>query len=95
MEEFLKAFDILAKDLTPEQMNKLENIAKDVPNPEKMTAEQATRIVKDLGIDIEKLQKSARRFKAEEHQKKAKEKVGVNEKCPCGSGKKFKVCCRK
>ena len=21
-------------------------------------------------------------------------KIGRNEKCPCGSGKKFKVCCR-
>jgi len=23
-----------------------------------------------------------------------KKKIGVNEKCPCGSGKKYKKCCR-
>jgi len=32
------------------------------------------------------------------HQKILKEtgrtKIGVNEKCPCGSGKKFKKCCK-
>ena len=25
--------------------------------------------------------------------KKAKVKIGRNEKCPCGSGKKYKKCC--
>lgn len=27
--------------------------------------------------------------------KRFKRKVGVNEKCPCGSGRKFKKCCMK
>lgn len=29
------------------------------------------------------------------HQKKASQKVGRNEPCPCGSGKKYKKCCGK
>nr|QBK86885.1 MAG: SEC-C motif protein [Marseillevirus LCMAC103] len=47
------------------------------------------------GIDVQALQKllaAARGGHAPRGPRK--KKIGPNEKCPCGSGKKYKKCCR-
>lgn len=45
---------------------------------------------------LEALQKLAKRYK-ESHTVKVREyaKIGRNDECPCGSGKKYKNCCLK
>ena len=45
---------------------------------------------------LEALQKLAKRYE-EAHTVKVREhaKIGRNDKCPCGSGKKYKNCCLK
>lgn len=92
-QEILKSMDILMDDLTPEQLEGLKKIAQKISDPNKMTVNEAMSIVKDLNLDIEKLQKNARRVRAEMLAKNKKPKIGVNEKCPCESGKKYKKCC--
>lgn len=94
-QEILKSMGVLLDDLTPDQVEGLKRIADKITNPENMSANQAMSIVKDLGLDIEKLQKNARRIKAEMYTKNKKPKIGANEKCPCGSDKKYKKCCDK
>lgn len=64
---------------TPEQMNELaQNLAK---HRDKATAQLLERLVPMKEPPTEK--QMARR----------PPKVGRNEPCPCGSGKKFKKCC--
>ena len=41
--------------------------------------------IRDLGLDVD--------FAAGEALQKEREKVGRNDPCPCGSGKKCKKCC--
>lgn len=92
-QEILKSLDILMNDLTPEQIEGLKKISQTITNPNNITINQAMSIVKNLNLDIEKLQKNARRIKAETFMKNKKPKIGMNEKCPCNSGKKYKKCC--
>ncbi|WP_371257832.1 SEC-C metal-binding domain-containing protein [Synechococcus sp. PCC 7502] len=49
-------------------------------------------LVKDLPIPQKIKGKNKINFTPATRQSK---KVGRNEKCPCGSGKKYKKCCRK
>ncbi len=54
--------------------------------------------VKTIGQKVERgLGGGMRRIAAERQRtsKKKKEKVGRNDPCPCGSGKKYKICCGK
>jgi len=92
--EVLKALDIILEDLTQEQLQKLDDVAKTVSDPSKMSVKDAISIVNSLGIDIEKLQKNARRKRAYDNEKNRKPRIGANAKCPCGSGDKYKKCCR-
>lgn len=94
-QEILKSMDVLLDDLTPEQVEKLKVLSDKISDPNNMTVDQAMNIVKDLGLDIEKLQKNARRIRAETFAKNKKPKIRPNEKCPCGSDKKYKKCCFK
>jgi preprotein translocase subunit SecA len=88
-EEILKSLGIVLDDLTPAQIEGLTKVAERMPDPRQMGLEDAKHIVEDLGLDIEGLRKKYRQRLAENR----KPKVGVNEKCPCGSGKKYKKCC--
>ncbi|MBU0501498.1 MAG: preprotein translocase subunit SecA [Gammaproteobacteria bacterium] len=71
----------------------------DVRSPEELEREQRPRQFefkheefKGFGGDVERPEEEA-----EQHQpfKRTERKVGRNEPCPCGSGKKFKQCCGK
>ena len=90
MEDILKSLDILLSDLSPQQIDGLKRLSQTISNPNNLTASQATRIVDELGIDIEALQKKAKALRAKNKPKK----IGENEKCPCDSGKKYKKCCK-
>jgi len=92
-QEILKSMDILLEDLTSEQIEGLKKFAGKISDPKNINVNQAMSIVKELGLDIKKLQKNARRVRAEIYNKNKKPKIGPNEKCPCGTGKKYKKCC--
>lgn len=91
--DILNSLDVVLDDLTDEQKNKLNRAAQRVRNPNRITPSEAMAFVKDLGIDIEAIQKKARQARAEAGRAKKKPKIGRNQKCPCGSGKKYKKCC--
>ena len=84
--EILKAMDILINDLTPNQLEGLKKFAERIENPNNMDVNQVMGIVNELGLDIDKLRKKAKKICI-------KPKIGVNTKCPCDSGKKYKKCC--
>lgn len=90
--EIVDALDIILEDLTEEQKNKLSNIGKMVRNPHNMSSNEAVKIVKELGIDIEAMQKKARRIHAA-MQPPRRKRIKRNAPCPCGSNKKYKKCC--
>jgi uncharacterized protein YecA (UPF0149 family) len=92
-EEILNALGLNLNDITDEQKERLMKIGETISNPQNMNATEAMDIVNSLGLDIEKLQKNARRMKAELDKANKKPKVGRNAKCPCDSGKKYKKCC--
>lgn len=92
-EDLLKSLDILLEDLTQEQIEGIQKFSNQITDPSNISVNDAMKIVKDLNLDIEKLQKNSRRKRAEHFQKNRKEKIGVNEKCPCNSGIKYKKCC--
>lgn len=97
MDAIIKSLDILREDLTEEQMQKLVEIGSELKNSTP-TLSQMERIMQrinsETSIDVEKLQKKMSRIRAEAV-KNRPPKIGVNEACPCGSGKKYKKCCRK
>jgi len=59
---------------------KLDKMAKD--NPEEF---------EDLGIDFAEEEEDA--YEVQEPARRDENKVGRNDPCPCGSGKKYKKCC--
>ena len=91
-EQLLNSLDLLTEDLTQEQIDGMKKFASSITDPNKISANQAMKIVKDLGLDIEKLQKNARKVRSQLTKPK-KPKIGPNEQCPCQSGKKYKKCC--
>lgn len=94
MDSIIKSLDILREDLSEEQLQKLAKIATELKDPTKITMQDAMKIVEETGIDIEAMQRKMGRIRAEAV-KNRPPKIGVNEQCPCGSGKKYKKCCRK
>lgn len=88
--EVMNALDILMEDLTPQQLELLKELAEDVKDPTHIKASEAKRIVQELGIDIEAIQKKNGEFRTANKKPKRK----PNEPCHCGSGKKWKKCCR-
>lgn len=91
--EILEILDLMMKNISEEQKEKVEKSLKKINNPFSISPAEAKGIMDDIGLDILSYQKELRRIKAE--QKKTKEKVGRNEVCYCGSGKKYKKCCGK
>jgi uncharacterized protein YecA (UPF0149 family) len=51
------------------------------------------RIARGYNPYLERQQELARIRRALVHRDSTKKKVGRNDMCPCGSGKKFKQCC--
>lgn len=92
-QQLLKVMDILVEDLSEQQKKGLAKFAKSLSDPSKITPNVAMKLVKDLKLDIKSLQQKSRILTGEKNVPKRSDKIGVNEQCPCGSGKKFKKCC--
>ena len=94
-QKVLEAFGITADKLSFKQLSKLSKIVPDIKDPTKMNANQAMKIVKELGLNIKKIQKEARKaMKGQLNQTKiGTRKHGRNDPCLCGSEKKYKKCC--
>ena len=97
-QEILKMMDILMEDLTEEQKERIESVGKQLGDISlnDISPKKAMEIVDRIGFsreNMEKLQKKSRRRRAEEKQKNKVPKIGRNQKCLCGSGKKYKKCC--
>lgn len=93
LQGILNSLDVVLSDLTEEQRNKLDKAAERVRNPNRITPNEALAFVNELGIDIDAIQKKARRARAEAAKANKKPKIGRNQNCPCQSGKKYKKCC--
>jgi uncharacterized protein YecA (UPF0149 family) len=91
-EEILKMLDILLSDLTDEQKSKLEKLAETIKDPSRLTVPHIMKIVKDLKINLDDIQKKAKKAKGIQP-KINTAKIRVNSMCNCGSGKKYKKCC--
>ena len=76
-------------DLSPQQIEKLRSLSRS----QNINRENALKIMEDVGLDVEEIQKKIGQKRAEEVKNRVK-KVGVNELCPCQSGKKYKKCCK-
>lgn len=85
----MDALDILLEDLNTEQLDKLKKLSNEIKDPTNMKPSEASKIIDELGIDIESIQKKNYSLK-----KTKKIKIGANEPCHCGSNKKWKKCCR-
>uniref|UniRef100_A0A6C0EJL1 Uncharacterized protein n=1 Tax=viral metagenome TaxID=1070528 RepID=A0A6C0EJL1_9ZZZZ len=92
--DIINSLDIMLDDLTDEQKQKLERVGRMVRNPNHMSANEAMKVVKELGIDIDEMQKKARKFRAQNMPPRQK-KIPRNGPCSCGSGMKYKKCCWK
>ena len=88
-EDPLRAYTVEGFDLF-DQM--LQNIDKEVTNF--LVKAQVTQNLERKEVSKNKITNDNDDTKAASRSKK-KEKVGRNDKCPCGSGKKYKQCCGK
>lgn len=79
-----KQFGISPDSLTPDKLNKITSLAKGINKPEDISIEKSQEIMKILGIGTN----------SGPRQPKKSTRIKPNEKCPCGSGKKYKKCCR-
>lgn len=78
----LNSFGISPETLGPDKMKLICELAETISNPETMTSEESTKILRELGLGI----KSNRL-------KKSEPKTQRNARCPCDSGNKYKFCC--
>jgi hypothetical protein len=90
--ELEAAIERLGGDLTPEQKQKAQRIfAMDQPKRDRFTALLQQAVGR---ADLESSSvPGARALLAEPRPARAARKVGRNDPCPCGSGKKYKKCC--
>jgi uncharacterized protein YecA (UPF0149 family) len=81
----LQSFGISPEQLGPDKLEKICALTSHLSDPSKITPELSRQIMDTLGINLNKKQQPIKRGK----------KIGRNEKCPCESGKKYKICCGK
>ncbi len=89
--EILNFIGPIFNDLTDEQKERLDKISREIKNPQNMSIDQALKILNEVGIDPKVMRKKINLQKAEKVKNRVK--IGLNEKCPCGSDKKYKKCC--
>jgi preprotein translocase subunit SecA len=82
--EGAEMFDAIIQNIKETTVRRLMNV---IPNPEAMKRKQIAK------GDIASVGGEASSMKKKPVVKTAGEKVGRNEPCPCGSGKKYKRCC--
>lgn len=88
LNEYLTA---VMSELNPEQISALGRLSSKLTTTP--TPDQAMKMLEDIGIDLEAVRKKIGATRAEEVKNRVK--IGANDKCSCGSGLKYKKCCRK
>ena len=89
MNRLMKAFQVEVPDLQQEVLRRLRKVKERgrILAKERISGRQVQRVLGSTSSEPEALQSSEPVI--------VKEKVGRNEPCPCGSGKKYKKCCGK
>ena len=88
--ELLKSMGLNPENISEETMEKLERVARKL-NSNNLNPQQVFALMTEEGLDPQSLIKQMR-GKVEQ---KVSVRIGRNEKCVCGSGKKYKKCCGK
>ncbi len=95
-ERFLRSIGIDISKLSIQQINQINSVG----DPTKLSPEETRNFFRSLGVDIKKVgQVIEKRSKDGNDSSNSNGgvdicvKVGRNDKCPCGSNKKFKKCC--
>jgi len=88
--ELLKSMGLNPENISEETMEKLERVARKL-NSNNLNPQQVFSLMAEEGLDPQSLVKQMR-GKVEQ---KVSVRIGRNEKCVCGSGKKYKKCCGK
>ena len=91
--EFLKSMGLDPEKLGEEEIKKLNQVGEEfkasMEGNGRVDRDRLIAQMKKAGLDLKKL---VRKMRGDIVTKKST-KVGRNEKCPCGSGKKYKKCC--
>ena len=88
MKSYLKTMGLDVDKIPKDKMNTIVQLAESIADPSKMNSEQITKLQQALGIS----QQGSSLVPVKRVPRK-RTKIGNNEKCPCGSGKKYKKCC--
>jgi uncharacterized protein YecA (UPF0149 family) len=73
---------------------KLSRLSQSVSSVGKVLRQKTQVHIGDAGLPLSEMSNLAAMFRGTSAPPPAtKQKVGRNEQCPCGSGKKFKKCC--
>lgn len=72
--------------ISPDKIQKLMSFAENIKDPKDITPEMARNVMNILGVHVPQTGLI-------EAKKSNTHKVGRNEPCTCGSGKKYKLCC--
>lgn len=82
--KILASFGVSPETLGPEKLEKLQQLTDTVENPQDVSPELTRQILDIFNV-----------APREKIYPKNSQKIGRNEKCRCGSGKKYKKCCGK
>lgn len=80
----LQSLGISPERLGPEKLEEILRLTSPISKPSDITPELAGKIMRILGVNVGAGRKTIKR---------TTKKIGRNEKCPCGSEKKYKKCC--
>lgn len=81
---FLQSLGISPEQLGPEKLEEISRLTSHISNPSDISPDLVGQIMRILGVNVGAARKTIKR--------KTK-KIRCNEKCPCGSNKKYKKCC--
>ena len=90
-DEFLNLLSENFDTLSSDQQNLILKIGKNITN--KNLNPEVKKMIEDAGMNFQEVVKRIKRLKYDVYMKSKKPRIGRNEKCPCGSGKKYKKCC--
>lgn len=79
----LAQFGISPDQLSGEKLNNLMKLTEKIKDPSQITPEIAGQVMQAIGMSARGPQVPTKRTK----------KIGANDRCPCGQGKKYKKCC--
>lgn len=89
--EFLNKLGLNPELLDEDDKKNIERVARQIKLPTSNRADpnRLLSAFREAGLDVEAMFKKMRKNSAPKHSSRVKR----NDKCPCGSGKKYKKCC--